>query len=63
MTALPQFPRIIELEITNHCNFKCIMCPTGVGTAKRERGYMSEEVFYKALDEIEKYESAIKFVG
>ena len=63
MESLPKFPRIIELEITNHCNFQCIMCPTGVGTAKRERGYMTDEVFYKALDEIALYGSAIKFVG
>ena len=26
---LPEFPQIIELEITNHCNFQCVMCKIG----------------------------------
>ena len=62
---LPEFPRIIELEITNHCNFQCVMCKTGNGQAKRDRGYMSEEIYQKLIDELAGMESqtAIKFVG
>ncbi len=52
MAALPKFPKIIELEITNHCNFKCIMCPTGIGTAKRARGYMDDTVYQKLIEEV-----------
>ena len=63
MANLPVFPKIIEFEITNHCNFNCIMCPTGIGTARRERGYMSDETYYKVLDEISEHKVALKFVG
>lgn len=62
---LPDFPRIIELEITNHCNFQCVMCKTGNGQAKRHRGYMSEEIYQKLIDELADMggRTAIKFVG
>lgn len=60
---LPDFPRIIEMEVTNHCNFQCIMCKTGTGTAKRSRGYITEELFDKMLDELDGKKCAIKFVG
>lgn len=63
MEKMPSFPRIIELEITNHCNFQCIMCKTGNGQAKRERGYMSEEVYDKLINELSGKNTAIKFVG
>lgn len=60
---LPPFPRILEMEITNHCNFHCLMCKTGTGTCLRERGYMSMKVFQKILDEVDGRDIAIKFVG
>lgn len=63
LKALPEFPRIIEMEITNHCNFQCLMCKTGTGIAKRERGYMSVELFDKFLADIEGKGCAVKFVG
>lgn len=63
MKAVPAFPRIIEMEITNHCNFQCLMCKTGTGIAKRERGYMSAQLYEKFLNEIEGKGCAVKFVG
>ena len=39
------------------------MCKTGVGTALRERGYMSDETFRKVIDEIKGKGVALKFVG
>ena len=63
MANLPIFPKIIEFEITNHCNFSCIMCPTGIGTAKRDRGYMTEEVFGRVISELSGHNVALKFVG
>lgn len=45
LANLPKAPRIIDVELTNHCNLYCTMCPTGNGTAKREKGFMSAEVF------------------
>lgn len=63
LKALPDFPRIIEMEITNHCNFQCLMCKTGTGIAKRQRGYMPSELFDKLLGDIEGRGCAMKFVG
>lgn len=63
LKALPEFPRIIEMEITNHCNFQCLMCKTGTGIAKRQRGYMSPELFDKFLTDIDGKGCAVKFVG
>ncbi len=63
MSSIPEFPRIIELEITNHCNFQCIMCKTGTGTAKRERGYMTDEIYDKLIWEVKGKKIAFKFVG
>lgn len=60
---LPAFPRILEMEITNHCNFHCLMCKTGTGTCLRERGYMSWEIYQKILDELDGRDIALKFVG
>lgn len=60
---LPSFPRIIEFEITNHCNFHCLMCKTGVGVALRERGFMTIETYEKIIDEIKGKGVALKFVG
>lgn len=63
VSHLPDFPRIIEFEITNHCNFHCLMCKTGVGTALRERGFMSSQVFDRVIEQIKDKGSALKFVG
>lgn len=63
MKKLPVFPKIIEFEVTNHCNFQCLMCKTGVGTSTRERGYMTDEVFDCVINEIKEYPIALKFVG
>lgn len=63
LNTIPEFPRIIETEITNHCNFQCIMCKTGTGQAKRTRGYMTEDCFQKLLSEASDKKAALKFVG
>jgi hypothetical protein len=36
----PIFPDRIYIESTNHCDLKCIMCPTGLGVIARPKGYM-----------------------
>lgn len=40
-------PELGGIELTNHCNLKCPNCPNP--TINREKGYMSEETFQKAL--------------
>jgi MoaA/NifB/PqqE/SkfB family radical SAM enzyme len=45
-------PPIIQVEPTNVCNLKCPLCPTGSGSLKRPKGYMSKETFQRILDEL-----------
>lgn len=45
-------PFSIMIEPTNFCNLRCPLCPTGNGSLKSPRGYMSLENFKKIIDEI-----------
>ena len=63
LKRLPDFPRMIELEITNHCNFRCVMCRTGTGLAKRPRGFMEDAIYEKLVDEMAGKPCGLKFVG
>lgn len=60
---LPNFPFLLEIEITNYCNMSCQMCPTGRGDIKRKRGFMSEETYLGIIGEIEKYKTPIRLIG
>ena len=51
-TDLPFYPDRIYLELTNHCNFQCIMCPNGKGLMKREKGYMDYDLAKNIIDEM-----------
>lgn len=46
------FPDRVYIESTNYCNLKCIMCPTGLGTIKRPKGYMTMSLYRAIIDEI-----------
>ena len=59
---LPEFPNIIDIELTNICNFNCLMCPTGTKSIKRKQGFMHRDIFFKLLNEIEKYKTPIRFI-
>ena len=45
-------PPAVGIELTNHCNLKCPECSSGSGMMKRERGFMSMELFEKAVSEL-----------
>jgi len=45
-------PPIIMIEPTNICNLQCPLCPSGNGTLKRTKGYMSFNVFKKIIDDV-----------
>lgn len=62
MLSLPPFPRYLDIELTNRCNFRCLMCPTGIGSIKRGRGFMSDEIFRKIFDEITPHKTPVRFV-
>jgi radical SAM protein with 4Fe4S-binding SPASM domain len=42
-------PERLGIEITNHCNLDCVMCPRGI--MQREVGYMNGELFRRIIDE------------
>lgn len=52
---LPFYPDRLYMELTNVCNFQCIMCPNGRGLMKREKGFMDYELAKKIIDEMGPY--------
>jgi hypothetical protein len=48
--VLGAYPRLIGMELTNHCNLECVMCPQPQQT--RDLGLMKEEFFRKVIDEV-----------
>lgn len=59
---LKEFPTYIDIELTNNCNYKCLMCPIGTGVAKRKKGFMSKELYNKILEEIKAYKTPLRFI-
>ncbi len=49
------YPTAVMIEPTNICNLKCPLCPSGNGTLKRAKGYMSFPLFQKVIDEVKDY--------
>lgn len=62
LNKLPEFPRYIDIELTNTCNFRCLMCPTGTLSQKRKKGFMKDQIYYQILDELKEYKSPLRFV-
>jgi MoaA/NifB/PqqE/SkfB family radical SAM enzyme len=48
----PFFPDRLYVESTSFCNLRCVMCPTGLGTIRRPKGYMSMDLFRRIVDEV-----------
>jgi radical SAM protein with 4Fe4S-binding SPASM domain len=62
LASLPAFPHIIDIELTNLCNFRCLMCPTGNHSQRRAQGFMPEDVYYKILDDIRGHCVGLRFI-
>lgn len=58
----PEAPNTIDIELTNLCNLKCKMCPTGQRKLKRGLGYMTNFTFRQILDSAEAFRPAIRFI-
>ena len=56
------FPRMVDVELTNLCNFQCRICPTGMRTVKRNQGFMTGNIYQKILNELRIYGTPIRFV-
>ncbi|WPC41031.1 radical SAM protein [Clostridium sp. JS66] len=59
---IPYMPRYIDIELTNNCNYKCLMCPVGTSSMIREKGNMSDETYSKILDEIKYDKIPLRFI-
>ena len=51
MKDIAKKPYIYEIEPTNHCPYKCIMCPLGLGKMTRPKGFMKLEVLSTLLSQ------------
>ncbi len=54
------FPYLVDIELTNICNLKCIFC--GQQVMKRPRGFMSKKVFEKIIGECKQFRSPVRFI-
>lgn len=58
--SLREFPFIVDVEPTNHCNLRCKMCAQNI--MRRDRGYMDFPIFKRVVDECKKYSAAIRLI-
>ena len=42
-------PLLIDIELTNACNFDCLFCYTGAKAHHRPLGFMSDEMYHHIL--------------
>lgn len=59
--SLPDFPFLVDVELTNRCNWKCVFC--GQRGMTRHKGFISEEVFRKAIDECSEHSTPVRCSG
>ncbi|MGR3301656.1 MAG: radical SAM/SPASM domain-containing protein [Candidatus Scalindua sp.] len=57
---LRKFPFLVDIELTNYCNLKCIFC--GQQAMTREKGFISEWTFQKIIDECSLYNTPVRFI-
>ncbi len=57
---LPEFPFLVDIELTNHCNLKCVFC--GQMVMSRKKGFIHEDIFKKVVDECGKYSAPIRLI-
>jgi len=54
------FPCIIDIELTNHCNLNCKMCSRRI--MSRSLGFMDDELFYIILSQIRGNQVGVRFI-
>lgn len=52
--GIPKFALYLDIEPTNHCNFKCKFC-VGQQQITRPKGFMDEDLFLKICKQAQKY--------
>lgn len=58
-----QKPQTIYLDVTNHCNLKCKMCPHSMKDIQFEKGHMEWEFFKKVISQIDNTKSLSLFAS
>ena len=48
-------PLHMQFELTNYCNLRCPVCPTGIGVVKRKPCAMDVGLFERVIDEVGPY--------
>jgi MoaA/NifB/PqqE/SkfB family radical SAM enzyme len=48
-------PLHMQFELTNYCNLKCPVCPTGIGAVERKKQNMTADLFRKIVDQVGPY--------
>lgn len=56
-------PLMLDVELTNSCNMRCRMCPTGRMELKRPTEMMPRETLVALLDQADRYRCALRFIG
>ena len=49
---VPAFPRNVQIQTLTGCNGACVFCPYPRTVESQPKGFMSEELFRKIVDEI-----------
>jgi len=49
------YPTHLFIDVTNICNLRCTLCPTGVGAPGRKKGIMPLETFKRIVREMQRY--------
>jgi radical SAM protein with 4Fe4S-binding SPASM domain len=57
MSTIAPFPRRISVEVTNHCNQRCVLCPRQDFT--RPLGFIDEELFARVAHECARHDTRL----
>lgn len=49
------WPIHLHVELTNYCNLRCKVCPTGIGRLERQPAAMDPALFERLMDEVGPY--------
>ena len=60
--SIASLPKVIDIELTNRCNFRCLMCPSGTLMSTRPKGMMSDKIYYYLLEQAVHYKIPIRFI-
>lgn len=61
--ALAEFPRMLDLELTSACNFRCLQCPVGNLSMTRPAQFMDAAVFESIVKQCALHGTALRLIG